>query len=476
VVMYADLRQVIMTYRQGNTCGDIFKETHAESNKQAYAATYYQVQTDWMARGIHTVFTIAAFVIAGKMAIDHTIETGEFVALILTVFKFDVQMRAFFWAISDMANGYASVKKMSDLLNVRTRREALYKARKRRHELLSAHIAEDFPEGCGHSFDKNNISIVQAVAVYEGNEFTGQKKIGPVSMTIEPSQVISVTAGHNMGKNTFLKLIARMVLPSEGFVWYAENLRTRYISEKPMLFNRSLMFNLTFGNFQKHSEEDIWELCKRLGLSDELIGKGNMVVGNGGSMLSLSNRILICIARALLSSVDLLLLANTLDLLSDDQIEQIIKILHELVHNRGLPFLSNDVGTIPIQLRKRKTVFFITNKEKIERMATVSLRCDTSFLSAEDGALATAADVSIPIREEMGPLPLEPPAAMLEGMGPLPLEPPAAVVEPLPPIEINAPPAQKCSVKEDNIFGGGNRDAVPSMQAVYLPGSALPTQ
>ena len=108
-----------------------------------------------------------------------------------------------------------------------------------------------------------------------------------------------------------------------------------------------------------------------------------MVVGNGGSMLSLSNRILICIARALLSSVDLLLLANTLDLLSDDQIEQIIKILHELVHNRGLPFLSNDVGTIPIQLRKRKTVFFITNKEKIERMATVSLRCDTSFLSAE---------------------------------------------------------------------------------------------
>ena len=66
--------QVIMTYRQGNTCGDIFKETHAESNKQAYAATYYQVQTDWMARGIHTVFTIAAFVIAGKMAIDHTIE------------------------------------------------------------------------------------------------------------------------------------------------------------------------------------------------------------------------------------------------------------------------------------------------------------------------------------------------------------------------------------------------------------------
>ena len=63
----------------------------------------------------------------------------------------------------------------------------------------------------------------------EGNEFTGQKKIGPVSMTIEPSQVISGTAGHNMGKNTFLKLIARMVLPSEGFVWYAENLRTRFV-------------------------------------------------------------------------------------------------------------------------------------------------------------------------------------------------------------------------------------------------------
>merc|ERR1711939_159137 len=143
--------------------------------------------------------------------------------------------------------------------------------------------------------------------------------------------VIAVTAGHSMGKNTFLKLIGRIILPTVGFIWYPENLRTRYIGEKPMLFNRSLMFNLTFGNREQHPEEDIWALCAALGMPANLLHKGNIKVGVGGDKLSLSNRIIVCIARALLSSVDLLLLANTLDLLTEAQSKKVLDLLHELI-------------------------------------------------------------------------------------------------------------------------------------------------
>ena len=111
------------------------------------------------------------------------------------------------------------------------------------HPSLQAHTKVD------PTFDPNNITISNVTTVYDNtNTLMPSQKIGPISMTIEPSQVIALTAAHGVGKSTFLKLIGRILLPTEGFVSYPANLRTRFVGDKPMLFNRSLLFNLTFGN------------------------------------------------------------------------------------------------------------------------------------------------------------------------------------------------------------------------------------
>merc|ERR1711939_7498 len=93
VVQYTDLRQVITTYRQGNLCGDIFKDIHAGSNKKLFAAGRFSSKTTWMARYLHSAVAMVAFLWAGNMALDGDMQTGDFVALMGTIFKFDQQMR-----------------------------------------------------------------------------------------------------------------------------------------------------------------------------------------------------------------------------------------------------------------------------------------------------------------------------------------------------------------------------------------------
>jgi len=363
---------VIATYRMGNGCGDIFK-----------------VQTDWCARFSHSAVAFVAFILCGRLAIEGSMKIGDFVGLMATIFKFDGQMRSVFSAVSEMASGYASIAKMAALLNCKTRRNALLKAKIRRVKMIKEHIEHDF-EGDEAAFNPANITIVEAVVEYPGDPSIPNSesvRIGPLSMTIELGQVIAVTGEGESGggKNSLLKMIARIMLPIEGFVSYPDNLRVRYLADRPMLFTRSLMFNLTFGSRKPHPEEDVWALCRVLGLSESLIGKRDFFVGVGGEKMSLSNRIIVCIVRALLSSADILLLANTLDLLTESQAKRILNLLHDLVRNRGCSILSQDL-LVPISLRKGKCVFYITTNHAIEEMAAVTLSCDPSFVNEEKDA------------------------------------------------------------------------------------------
>ena len=57
-----------------------------------------------------------------------------------------------------------------------------------------------------------------------------------------------------------------------------------------------------------------------------------------GGKLSSSERALVSIARALLSSVDMLLLANTMDQFGTNTRERVVKVLKEMISNRGMAY------------------------------------------------------------------------------------------------------------------------------------------
>ena len=154
--------------------------------------------------------------------------------------------------------------------------------------------------------------------------------------------VVFSFAANILPYRTFLQLLGKVLLPTEGLIYVPENLNAIYVSGEPLLLNMSLMENLRFGNTKEHPEEEIWALCKLVGLGEELLYKPNLEVGENGSKLSMSNRIYICLARALLSSVDILLLSNTLDMLSPTEGMRFLKMLREWNRAGGMSCLGAD--------------------------------------------------------------------------------------------------------------------------------------
>ena len=71
----------------------------------------------------------------------------------------------------------------------------------------------------------------------------------------------------------------------------------------------------------------------------------------------------------LLSSVDLLLLANALDGLGEAHAFRVMGVLHEFIEFRGLPCLQSEYEGTPTHLKKKKTVFLSTKLPLVEKEA-----------------------------------------------------------------------------------------------------------
>jgi len=353
--------------------------------------------------------SIAAYLNTGLQVIDGSLKVGNFVVLVGTIMKFDGQISNVFKDINTLFGSYIATVRLSALLNANTRRRDLFKGQERRTRLLKAHSEMDD----GH--DDELIFVAPGTKVqHTSYQKTAEDEGGvPTNFHIElPSEGIKIHQGqilmlhaaeNSSGKQTFLKALARIILPSEGFISYPGKLRVRFLPAEPQIFNSTVFANLKFGNMHAHRAEDMQELCRMIGLSPYLweevtkvekapttpqeklrvsadeeanyekgrkmedldAGWGNTLVGVNGNKLSLSDRIRVGIIRALLSNVDFLLLYNTLDALGYDNAISIINVLQVFVEQRGVPCLSFDMSK-PHSLRKRKTVIMSTKNPQLQ--------------------------------------------------------------------------------------------------------------
>lgn len=426
----SDLRGLITAFRKGNVMEDKFAVCNREMTKLRFAADAFQRNTEKILKWNHTVWIAAVLMIGGIRAATKVMAVSDFVVVMTVMFNYDREIQRLFSLLFAAVNGYVSVNKIAALLNSPTRRKALIADRVRRKKILDDIMdrSPDFrldPESIlvyGVEFDYN------AVEEEEEEEKAGEKadgllggdllgglagaaslipgmdglippktarpsmedednmgpndpsaRLGPITLVLEQGQVVCVKSSSTAsGKKTFLMLLARLFLPQSGIVHYPDKLRMRYISSEPLLFNMTLMENLRFGNIRDHSDEEIWGVCKAVGLGPEVLGKANLQVGLGGIRLSLTNRIFVCIARAFLGSVDLLFLSNMLDFIGPNAAVQIVKLLKQWRKARGLALLSKDM-TRHISQQKHKTCFFISKNPKVESKSDCTLILESQF-------------------------------------------------------------------------------------------------
>ncbi len=190
---------------------------------------------------------------------------------------------------------------------------------------------------------------------YPGN----RPALRDTSLSIPAGKRVALVGESGAGKSTLFSLLLGFASPDEGSItWDGEELSVYHVSslrsqiawvpQEPVLFSKSIRFNLLLGR-PKASEEELWEALRRAHAFDFVrdLPRGlDEPVGERGSMLSGGQRQRLAIARAFLRQPSVLLMdepTSSLDAASEHEVQA---GLSELMEGRTTIVIAHRLSTV----------------------------------------------------------------------------------------------------------------------------------
>lgn len=207
-----------------------------------------------------------------------------------------------------------------------------------------------------------------------------------INFKINKHMQIAIVGRSGAGKTSLVNLLPRFYDICNGSIlingidyreYKLNSLRENisYVFQEPVIFEKTIIDNIKFGNKESITKEQIEEVCKKIGLDDKIrkLPDGyNTKINAETDLLSYGEKQLLSFARAILKNASLIILDEVTSNLDLEFEEQIMKATKEMLKDKISFVIAHRLNTIKnsdliMFLEDKKIVEIGTHKELIEK-------------------------------------------------------------------------------------------------------------
>ncbi len=279
--------------------------------------------------------------VGGRSTITFGITLGDFAAISVYLGMLTWPMVAMGWAVDIIKRGSASLKRVNEILLTRP-------------DVGDSPNSIDIDVEGRIEFRNLNFSYPDGMGKVQRDP-----TLGNLTLDVPKGTALGITGSTASGKTTLLKLLMRIIEPSEGQIFIdgidvrrirKEGLRKGvvFIPQETTIFSGTIRDNIAFMN-PDVTDREIIEASKAAQIYDEIMefpGGFDAVVGERGLSLSGGQRQRVALSRAILLKPKVLILDDVLSSLDLKTENLVIKNLRRIMRGKTLIVVSSKVPSI----------------------------------------------------------------------------------------------------------------------------------
>lgn len=197
-----------------------------------------------------------------------------------------------------------------------------------------------------------------------------------INFKVDKQTKIAIVGKSGAGKTSLVNLLPRFYDICNGSIlingidyreYKLSSLRENisYVFQEPVIFEKTILDNIKFGNKENITKKQIEEVCKNIGLDDKIKRLPNgydTIINAETDLLSYGEKQLLSFARAILKNSSLIILDEVTSNLDLEFEKQIMKATKEILDNKISFIIAHRLNTI----KNSDLIMFLDNKKIVE--------------------------------------------------------------------------------------------------------------
>lgn len=307
-----------------------------DSNLTAYTKSWWYSEYMRILNSIVLVlFSVAMFLVLSVRWESGVISTGDFVAVMVTIFNVSGMLIFIGRIFNDTASAYGEMEEGLEEILID-------------HEIVDQADAEVL-RARGGEINWDNVSF----------EFGANNIFKDFNLIIKPGERVGLVGPSGAGKTTFVSLLLRQHDIQKGSIMIdgqniaevtQDSLRQSIavVPQEPLLFHRTVRENIAYGK-PNASDKEIEEVARKAQAYDFIVALEDgfdTMVGERGVKLSGGQKQRVAIARAMLKDAPILVLDEATSALDSESEVAIQTALHKLMEGKTVVAIAHRLSTL----------------------------------------------------------------------------------------------------------------------------------